>query len=111
MHLSLTFVAVLASLALLSSVLAANTPTLVNLRIEGAEKTIFEGSVTTIGHNVTTASGGTHMCDGTNNAANPTPGPTCTSALASAAKVHKFDFDGYAIFLISLQWLIRCTKR
>jgi len=88
---SLSLVAVL---ALLSSVLAANQPTLVNLRIEGSEKTIFEGPVLTRGHNVTTSSGGTHICDGTNNNANPTPGPTCTSALDNAAKEHGFTFDG-----------------
>ena len=76
---------------------AANDLTLVNLRIEGAEKTIFEGTVLTRGHNVTTASGGTHICDGTNNGANPTPGPTCTSALDNAAKEHRFTFDGYVI--------------
>ena len=84
--------------ALLSSVLAAVQPnelTSVNLRIEGAEKTIFEGTVLTRGHNVTTLSGGTHICDGTNNDANPTPGPTCTSALDNAAKKHNFKFDGY----------------
>lgn len=92
---SLTLVAVL---ALLSSVLAANSPTLVNLRIEGSAKTIFEGTVVTRGHNVTTASGGTHICDGTNNGANPTAGPTCTSALDNAAKLHGFTFDGYASY-------------
>ena len=97
---SLTLVA-----ALLSSVLAENKPNLptaVNLRIEGAEKTIFEGSVITRGHNVTTDSGGTHICDGTNNGANPTPGPTCTSALDNAAKLHGFAFDGYVPSLFFL---------
>lgn len=68
--------------------------TVVNLRIEGAEKTIFEGPIVTYGHNVTTASGGTHPCDGTNNNANPTPGPTCTSALDNASKLEKFPWDG-----------------
>ena len=84
--------------ALLSSVLAANVQTSVNLRIEGPEKTIFEESILTRGHNVTTASGGTHHCDGTNDNANLHPGPTCTSALADAAKKDHFTFDGY--FLI-----------
>ena len=77
---------------------AANIPTLVNLRIEGAEETIFEGTVLTKGHNVTTPSGGLHQCDGTNNDANPSPGPTCTSALDDASKMNSFPFDGY-VFL------------
>jgi len=78
---------------LLSSV-SANTPTLVNLRVEGLEKTIFEGPIITLGHNVTTVSGGNHHCDGTNNHANPTAGPTCTSALDDASKLAHFTFDG-----------------
>ncbi|KAF8972319.1 hypothetical protein BDZ97DRAFT_1901378 [Flammula alnicola] len=73
---------------------ATNKEILVNLRIEGEDKTIFEGRVGTRGHNVTTASGGTHHCDGTNNNANPTPGATCTSALDDASKKHSFSFDG-----------------
>ena len=34
------------------------------------------------------------MCDGTNNAANPTPGGTPTDALAAAAAANAFTFDG-----------------
>jgi len=89
---SLTLVAVL---ALLSTVLAVgNLPTLVNLRIEGSTTTIFEGSIITQGHNVTTPSGGTHECNGKNNNANPFAGPTCTSALSDAAQLQHFTFDG-----------------
>ncbi|KAF8910413.1 hypothetical protein CPB84DRAFT_1842445 [Gymnopilus junonius] len=44
--------------------------------------------------NVTTPSGGNHHCDGTNNHANPRPGPTSTSALDDAAKRNGFSFDG-----------------
>ena len=94
---------------------AANIPTLVNLRIEGAEDTIFEGTVLTRGHNVTTVSGGTHKCDGTNNGANPTPGPTCTSALDDAAKIHGFTFDGYVFLykptMIVEKWRNLCHYR
>ncbi len=68
----------------------------VKLRIEGETKTIFEGKVLTRGHNVTTPSGGTHPCNGLNDKANTLPGATCTSALADAARLHKFTFDGYA---------------
>jgi len=88
---SLTLVGVL---PFLSSVLAANQPTLVNLRIEGPTSTIFERFVVTRGHNVTTPSGGNHHCDGTNNHENPLPGPTCTSALDDASKIGHFPFDG-----------------
>ncbi|CAE6403827.1 unnamed protein product [Rhizoctonia solani] len=69
--------------------------TLVNVRIEGPSVTIFEGMVKTNGRDVTTASGGTHHCDGTNNGQNPVPGPTCTSALADvAAFAGVFSWDG-----------------
>jgi hypothetical protein len=81
------------------STIATNHPTLVNLRIEGADKTIFEGRIVTRGHNVTTAEGGNHHCDGTNNNQNPSPGPTCTSALDDAARRHGFSWDGYDFFL------------
>ncbi|KAF7341699.1 Surface cell-adhesion protein [Mycena sanguinolenta] len=73
---------------------AKNHPTPVNLRIEGADKTIFEGTIVTMGHNVTTVSGGTHHCDGTNDKANEFPGPTCTSALDDASKETGFQWDG-----------------
>jgi len=79
---------------LLSSATPPNLPTSVNLRIEGSTTTIFERAIVTRGHNVTTPSGGDHHCDGTNNNANPLPGPTCTSALDDASKVAHFLFDG-----------------
>lgn len=88
--------------ALLSSVLADNVPTSVNLRIEGTDKTIFEGVIVTSGHDVTTATGGTHHCDGTNNDANPSAGPTPIGALDDASKSAPFNFDAYVCyFLIS----------
>ncbi|KAF8992293.1 hypothetical protein BDQ17DRAFT_1413425 [Cyathus striatus] len=77
-----------------SVALPHNIGTFVNLRIEGVTQTIFEGLVFTRGHNVTTRSGGTHHCDGTNNNTNPLPGPTMTSALDDAARIHGFDWDG-----------------
>lgn len=69
-------------------------PIVVNVRVEGAGTTIFEGPVPTDGHDVTTAAGGTHKCDGTNNNANPTAGPTATAALDDAAGTGGFTFDG-----------------
>ncbi|KAL0576841.1 hypothetical protein V5O48_005138 [Marasmius crinis-equi] len=77
-----------------SSAVSHNKLAFVKLRIEGAQKTIFEGRILTFGHRITTPSGGTHKCDGTNNDANPKPGPTCTTALFDAGKIHGFDFDG-----------------
>ena len=66
----------------------------VNVRVEGPTGTIFEGNVTTSAHDVTSATGGTHTCDGTNNNANPTPGPTALTALDDAAKQAGFTWDG-----------------
>ncbi|PFH48294.1 hypothetical protein AMATHDRAFT_65767 [Amanita thiersii Skay4041] len=66
---------------------------IVNLRIEGRSSTIFEGYISTKGHDVTTASGGTHHCDGTNNNQNPNPGSTCTSALDTASNNYNFPWD------------------
>lgn len=67
---------------------------IVNLRIEGESNTIYEAPIFSGPRNITTASGGTHLCDGTNFAANPTPGNTCTDALDAASKLAKFPYDG-----------------
>jgi hypothetical protein len=69
-----------AAFALLASGSASAVPTTVQLRIEGATTTLFEGPVTTDGHAIDKGDG-PHPCDGTNGNANPTPGPTMTSAL------------------------------
>ncbi|MCJ1378986.1 hypothetical protein MMC17_002085 [Xylographa soralifera] len=66
---------------------------IVNLRIEGIN-TIYEAPIFSGPRNVTTPSGGTHLCDGTNDGANPTPGNTCTDALDAASKLARFPFDG-----------------
>jgi hypothetical protein len=68
---------------------AQAAPVTVNLRIEGSSSTIFEGPVTT---NAKTING--HPCDGTNGGANPTPGPTMTSALDDASILHGFPWSG-----------------
>ncbi len=67
---------------------------IVNLRIDGDENTIFEESLLTKGKIVTTASGGTHKCDGTNNNASSVSGPTVTSSLDLAAYTNGFTWDG-----------------
>lgn len=73
---------------------ASATPVLVKMRIEGATRTIFEGPLLVEGRTVTTASGGTHECNGTNDEANPQPVAVPTAALADAAELAKFTFDG-----------------
>ena len=75
--------------------MAAAAPTQVKMRVEGATQTIFEGDVTTDGHDVTTPSGGTHKCDGTNGGANPSPGPTPTAALDDGTRARRhYTWDG-----------------
>jgi hypothetical protein len=69
-------------------------PVTVNLRVEGPNKTVFDGPVTTDGHDVTTQTAGTHKCDGTNGGAEPEPVPTATAALDDAAKLAGFTIDG-----------------
>jgi hypothetical protein len=85
-------VGIVSMLSLASS--ASANPAIVNLRVEGATQTIFEAPVVTNGHTVTTSSGGTHVCDGTNGGANPTAGPTATAALDDAAAASAFTWDG-----------------
>lgn len=69
-------------------------PVTVDVRVEGASQTLFEGPVTTYGHEITSPSGGTHPCDGTNNAANPAPGGTTTTALVDALYTVGTPWDG-----------------
>jgi hypothetical protein len=73
---------------------AAGDPVSVNLRVEGQSQTLFDGPVTTDGHQITTQSGGgPHPCDGTNNGAHPSPGPTATAALDDGARLNNFTWD------------------
>ena len=82
-------------LLLVPTVPAAAAPVGVTLRVEGSTQTLFDGQVTTDGHDVTTALGGTHECDGTNGPTpEPEPGPTATAALDDAAKLAGFTWDG-----------------
>jgi hypothetical protein len=81
-------------LSLTAAPAASALPVTVNLRVEGPTKTVFDGPVTTDGHDVTTAAAGTHTCDGTNGGAEPQPGPTATAALDDAAKAAGFTIDG-----------------
>jgi len=72
---------------------AQASPVLVNVRIEGATRTIFEAPVLVEGRNVTTETGGTHECNGTNGGANAESVPVPTAALADAAMLGRFTFD------------------
>ncbi|HET7444290.1 MAG TPA: hypothetical protein VFJ57_06500 [Solirubrobacterales bacterium] len=79
-------VAVGASLLVTPGAQAA--PTELTVRIEGREKTLFEGPILTEGHAVQ-ASGDTEprTCDGTNNSAHPQPGPTPTASSVDAMEL------------------------
>jgi hypothetical protein len=71
---------------------AAAAPVTVNLRVEGATQTIFEGPVITDVHQVTTPSDGVpRTCDGSG-AGNPS-GPTAIGALDDAARQSGFGWD------------------
>lgn len=76
------------TLAVLALALAAPSataaPAAVDIRVEGADTTIFEGTVRTDGHSIEQDKNGPQPCDGTNGGANPTAGPTVTSALDDA---------------------------
>jgi hypothetical protein len=80
-------------LALTLPAAVSAAPTAVDVRIEGKTSTIFNGPVTTDGKTVTTAAGGTHVCDGTNAGTSPVPAPNATSALDDAAIKGGFTWD------------------
>ncbi|MFE2853577.1 DUF4430 domain-containing protein [Streptomyces lavendulae] len=77
-----------------------NTAVKVNLTVQGPNGLLFKGKIKTKGHDVTTVTGGTHKCDGTNGGANPSKVPTPTAALDDAARLNYFAWDGtwYASF-------------
>jgi hypothetical protein len=73
---------------------AVAAPAVVDVRIEGATRTLFEGPVRTDGHAIRSASDTTdRRCDGTNNGANPESGPTATAASVDAMTISGRDFD------------------
>lgn len=71
-----------------------NAPIKVSLTVQGPDGTLFQGRIRTKGHEVTTATGGTHTCDGTNGGAHPSAVPTPTAALDDAARKRHFTWDG-----------------
>lgn len=77
-----------------------NAPVKVTLTVQGPDGLLYKGKIRTKGHDVTTVTGGTHRCDGTNGGANPSAVPTPTAALDDAARKRHFTWDGtwYASF-------------
>ncbi|APE24409.1 MULTISPECIES: DUF4430 domain-containing protein [Streptomyces] len=77
-----------------------NAPVRVTVTVQGPDGLLFQKKIFTWGHDVTTATGGTHKCDGTNGSAHATKVPTPTAALDHAAKRNGFTWDGtwYASF-------------
>jgi hypothetical protein len=76
-----------------ASATAASTE--VTVRVEGATKTIFEGTVTTDAHPVDGSDGtGAHKCDGTNGGSGTLVGPTATGALDDAVKLAGLTWQG-----------------
>ncbi|WP_406064366.1 DUF4430 domain-containing protein [Streptomyces sp. NBC_01077] len=77
-----------------------NAPVRVTVTVQGPDGLLFQKKIITSGHDVTTATGGTHTCDGTNGSAHATKVPTPTASLDHAAKRNGFTWDGtwYASF-------------
>ena len=96
---------ILATLAVALSIVtigappAEAAPATVSVRIEGRSETLFEGPILTDGHNVraigdTKAPAAGRRCNGLNNGAHTTPGPTPTAAGADAMALLDEGFDG-----------------
>ncbi|HEV7400041.1 MAG TPA: DUF4430 domain-containing protein [Solirubrobacterales bacterium] len=88
-----------ATLLFLLAVPAAQAVTQVNVRIEGASETIFEGPISVEAHGVKASSDtseGLRRCDGinVNDPGNVTPAPTPTAASANAMASIGESFDG-----------------
>ncbi|MGW4028786.1 DUF4430 domain-containing protein [Streptomyces sp. NPDC004838] len=92
--LALLFATVPTATAQASHTPGTNAPVKVGVTVAGPDGLLFKGRIKTRGHDVTTATGGTHQCDGTNGGANPSPVPTPTAALDDAARKHHFTWDG-----------------
>ena len=86
--------AVVAALALLAALAPAAQAVKVNVRVEGKSRTLLERNVDTFPHPVTADQSGPQKCDGTNNGASTTPGPTLTGAFDDAAKKEALSWAG-----------------
>jgi hypothetical protein len=91
---------IVTSLVLLLAASAAHAaPTELNVRIEGNGETLFEGPILTEGHDVASSTGTRedteeHTCNGTNNKAHTTPGPTPTAVAVDALSLIGETFSG-----------------
>jgi hypothetical protein len=108
MRTSIAAVTLATVIAILLPSSAWASPTEVGVRVEGQSETFFEGPILTEGHDVASATGNTeeHPCDGTNNKAHATPGPTPTAAGADTMGIIGETFSGqwypgYDDFLIT----------
>jgi hypothetical protein len=84
-------------IAIVCAAAAQAAPTQVNVRIEGAERTLFEGPILTEGHEVeATSDTQARSCDGidANDPENVLPGPTPTAASVDALGLIGETFDG-----------------
>lgn len=95
MHTRIAALAVALLLPALAATPAAAIPAELNVRVEGATQTLFEGPLLTDGHAVRASSDGVdRRCDSTNNGMSETPGPTPTAATVDAMKIVGETFDG-----------------
>jgi hypothetical protein len=88
---------VASAIAIVCAATAQALPTQVNVRIEGAERTLFEGPILTEGHEVEASSDTqARSCDGigANDPENVVAGPTPTAASADAMSLIGETFDG-----------------
>lgn len=95
-NLSATLCVAISALLLLAAVAAA-APTTVNVRIEGAHETLFEGPIAAEPHGVKASSDPVQRpCDGINSLdpENTVPRPTPTAAAADAMSLIGETFDG-----------------
>jgi hypothetical protein len=84
-----------ACMSLVIASVAQASPTQVKLRVEGKSETLFEGPVSTEGHNIEASSDTQERpCDGTNKHAHATPGPTPTASTVDAMRIIGETFDG-----------------
>ncbi|EHN11157.1 hypothetical protein PAI11_19770 [Patulibacter medicamentivorans] len=91
---ALVAVATSITVALVATVPAGAAPTTVLSRVEGRSATLFEGPILADGHAIRAASDARgRRCDGTNNGAHPTAGPTPTATAVDGMAIAGQDFD------------------
>ncbi|HST43483.1 MAG TPA: hypothetical protein VLK58_28415 [Conexibacter sp.] len=90
-----TATAAVAITTLLGAQSATAAPVDVAVRVEGVQRTVFDGIVRSDGRAVRAASDSeAHRCDGTNNGMHEQPGASATGATVDALEALGLDFDG-----------------